>query len=149
MDFVCLEGYGPIGDHDLPLLVQSDSPSVGSVIVWNISHSMDSKMVYGILQSFYQNGRDFEEIDIERRRRYAFKLLSLIRGRQYHEFCNNILQLYLTIKKAPTGKNLISLLNQKDEIDFEAKAYAFMSGFLSEESKPKLGETSDVSEEKQ
>jgi CRISPR-associated protein Cst1 len=111
--------------------------------------TMDSKTVYGILQSFYQNGKDFEEIDIEKRRRYAFKLLSLIRGRQYNEFCNNILQLYLTIKKAPTGKNLISLLNQEDVIDFEAKAYAFMSGFLSETKGQKIEETSDVSEEEQ
>lgn len=92
---------------------------------------MESKQVYGILKGqFFDKGKlDFYDLPFDKRERLSYRLLSLIRSGKYAEFYEAIMKLYINAGK-PIPETLLGLLNRKDTIDFEAKAYAFMSGFL-------------------
>lgn len=104
---------------------------------------MDAKQVYGILRGFYERGKDdFSEDDFKKKERMAYRLLSLIRIGKYADFYEAIMKLYITSNK-PIPQNLLDILNQESPIDFEAKAYAFMSGFLSD------GKSSQSTEKKE
>lgn len=98
---------------------------------------MDSKQVYGILRGqFFEKGKqDFADLPIDKKERLSYRLLSLIRTGKYAEFYEAIMKLYINAGK-PIPEPLLGLLNTKDTIDFEAKAYAFMSGFLQDVKKP-------------
>jgi CRISPR-associated protein Cst1 len=92
---------------------------------------MEAKQVYGILRGFYKRGEDdFSEVDFKKKERMAYRFLSLIRMGKYADFYEAVMKLYITSNK-PIPDNLLDILNQESSIDFEAKAYAFMSGFLS------------------
>lgn len=98
---------------------------------------MDSKQVYGILKGqFFEKGKqDFADLPLDKRERLSYRLLSLIRTGKYAEFYEAIMKLYISAGN-PIPETLLGLLNTKDTIDFEAKAYAFMSGFLQDVKKP-------------
>lgn len=98
---------------------------------------MDSKQVYGILRGqFFNSGKqDFGDLPFDKKERLSYRLLSLIRMGKYGEFYEAIMKLYVNAGK-PIPETLLGLLNTKDTIDFEAKAYAFMSGFLQDVKKP-------------
>lgn len=92
---------------------------------------MEPKQVYGILrhQFFAKGEEDFADIPFEKKERLSYRMLSLIRMGKYAEFYEAIMKLYINAGK-PIREELLGLLNTKDTIDFEAKAYAFMTGFL-------------------
>jgi CRISPR-associated protein Cst1 len=92
---------------------------------------MEPKQVYGILrhQFFARGEEDFTDTPFEKKERLSYRLLSLIRMGKYAEFYEAIMKLYINSGKS-IPEELLSLLNTKDTIDFEAKAYAFMTGFL-------------------
>lgn len=98
---------------------------------------MDSRQVYGILKGqFFEKGKqDFGDLPFDKKERLSYRLLSLIRMGKYGEFYEAIMKLYINVGK-PIPETLLGLLNTKDTIDFEAKAYAFMSGFLQDVKKP-------------
>lgn len=93
---------------------------------------MDSKQVYGILrgQFFARGEQDFTDLKPDKKKRLSYKLLSLIRMGKYVEFYDEIIRLYINNTERPIPEVFLGLLNTKDTIDFEAKAYAFMTGFL-------------------
>jgi hypothetical protein len=93
---------------------------------------MDSKQVYGILrgQFFARGEQDFTDLKPDKKKRLSYKLLSLIRMGKYVEFYDEVIRLYINNTEKPIPEVFLGLLNTKDTIDFEAKAYAFMTGFL-------------------
>jgi len=107
---------------------------------------MESKQVYGVLRKFYEKGKnDFptkNSDDLKRKERQAYRLLSLIRMGKYADFYEQIMKLYINTNK-PIGEDLIGLLNTESLIDFEAMAYAFMSGYLYYEQPKEKKEESD------
>ncbi len=101
-------------------------------------NSMDSKKVYGILaQQFFNRGKedfnDLREWPIDKKQRLSYRLLSLVRMGKYAEFYETLMKLYINLGK-PMPESFLGLLNTHDTIDFEAKAYAFMTGFLQDSS---------------
>ena len=92
---------------------------------------MEPKQVYGILrhQFFARGEEDFADIPFDKKERLSYRMLSLIRMGKYAEFYEAIMKLYINAGK-PIREELLGLLNTNDTIDFEAKAYAFMTGFL-------------------
>lgn len=99
---------------------------------------MDSKKVYGILaQQFFNRGKedfnDLREWPIDKKQRLSYRLLSLVRMGKYAEFYETLMKLYINLGK-PMPESFLGLLNTHDTIDFEAKAYAFMTGFLQDSS---------------
>ncbi len=99
--------------------------------------TMETETVYGILKKFLDEGKKLKleedpEEDFKKRIRYSYKLLSLIRAGKYVEFYQDVMKLYINSKK-PIPENILGLLNPKDIVDFEAKACAFISGFLHKE----------------
>lgn len=102
-------------------------------------NSMDSKKVYGILaQQFFNRGKedfnDPREWPIDKKQRLSYRLLSLVRMGKYAEFYEALMKLYINSGK-PMPESFLGILNTHDTIDFEAKAYAFMTGFLQDTSK--------------
>lgn len=91
---------------------------------------LDSQKVDDILKSFLEEGKKLNTSqDFKKRIQLSYRLLSLIRAGKYKEFYQDLMKLYISSKR-PIPETLIGLLNTQDPIDFEAKAYAFMSGFL-------------------
>lgn len=100
--------------------------------------TMDSKQVYGILaHQFFNRGKedfnDPREWPIDKKQRLSYRLLSLIRMGKYAEFYESLMKLYINSGK-PMPESFLGILNTHDTIDFEAKAYAFMTGFLQDSS---------------
>lgn len=111
--------------------VNSEKLNVGGYI-------MESRTVHGIINSYARIGKQLaEEIDFERRRRLSYRLLSNIRSGCVEDFYDGIMKLYID-KGISIPDNMIGLLNREDEIRFEDKAYAFMSGFLRDQNEPKV-----------
>ncbi len=93
-------------------------------------NSMESKQVYGILKGFHETGKgSFEKMNYKKKERFSYRLISLIRMGKYNEFYEAIMRLYINESRSIPDR-LLDLLNPESEIDFESKAYAFMSGFL-------------------
>lgn len=95
---------------------------------------MDSKQVYGILaHQYYDKGKndfnDPQKWPLEKKQRMSYKLLSLIRTGKYADFYEALMKLYINSGKS-IPDSLLGILNIHDTVDFEAKAYAFMTGFL-------------------
>ncbi len=99
---------------------------------------MESRIVHGIINGYARIGKQLGEgIDFERRRRLSYRLLSNIRSGCVEDFYDAIMKLYVD-KGLSIPDNMIGLLNREDEIQFEDKAYAFMSGFLRDQDEPKV-----------
>ena len=91
---------------------------------------MEGKNIHGILYGFSQSGREFsDKIQKEKRERLSYRLLSFIHTGKYTEFYEGLMKLYISYGLLIPDK-ILTLLNKEDTIDFEAKAYAFMTGFL-------------------
>jgi hypothetical protein len=67
---------------------------------------------------------------------------------KYAEFYESIMKLYINSGK-PVPDRLLDILNIKDTVDFEAKAYAFMTGFLQKTKGDESNLNMDQSEEEQ
>ncbi len=94
---------------------------------------MESKQIFGILKSFSGAGEDLGQgMDYEKRKRLSYRLLSLIRTGKITDFYESLLKLYIS-RNIPIPDAMISILNVADTIEPEAKAYAFMSGFLGQQ----------------
>jgi CRISPR-associated protein Cas8b1/Cst1 subtype I-B len=91
---------------------------------------LESKQIYGILKSIQNEGSDFGSIDYDVRRRKSYSLMSMIRNGRVEDFCDVLMKIYMSQNK-PVPDSIIGFLNKEDEIGFQARAYAFMSGFLS------------------
>lgn len=93
---------------------------------------LESAQIYGILKHIQDEGNSFAaNIDYEVRKRKSYILLSMIRNNRVEDFYDILMKLYISENK-PVPDSLISLLNIKDEIGFQARAYAFVSGFLAD-----------------
>ncbi len=100
--------------------------------------TMDSKQVYGILAHYFfdrgkEDFKDPKEWPIDKKQRISYRLLSLIRMGKYTDFYEAVMKLYINSGKS-IPESLLGILNIHDTIDFEAKAYAFMTGFLQDSS---------------
>ena len=93
-------------------------------------HLLSSAQIYGILSGTRKYGNEFaEDIDFDTRKRKSYVLLSMIRNDKIENFYDILLKMYMSVNK-PVPTELIAMLNEKDEIGFSTRAYAFMSGFL-------------------
>jgi CRISPR-associated protein Cas8b1/Cst1 subtype I-B len=93
---------------------------------------MEPRQVYGILRGFYQTGASLgKSMQLEKRQRLAYRLMSVVRSGKYAEFYDMLMKLYVDAQR-PIPTDLLSLLNPNDTIEFESKAYALLSGFLGE-----------------
>jgi CRISPR-associated protein Cas8b1/Cst1 subtype I-B len=90
---------------------------------------LESKQVYGILKSIQNEGSSFDKIDYEVRKRKSYSMLSMVRNGRTEDFCDTLMKIYMSQNK-PVPDSIIGFLNKEDEIGFQARAYAFMSGFL-------------------
>lgn len=103
-------------------------------------YSMESKKVRKTIYGYAMCGRELAKgVDIERRKRLSYRLLSNIRFGCVEDFYDGIMKLYID-KGFSIPQILIGLLNRQDEIQFEDKAYAFMSGFLGSTNEHELDE---------
>jgi|GEM_PF-3256176 len=94
---------------------------------------MESRQIFGVLKGFREAGEDLGQgMDYEKRKRLSYRLLSLIRTGKIPDFYESLLKLYISRNK-PIPDALVSLLNAVDAVEPQAKAYAFMSGFLGQE----------------
>lgn len=94
---------------------------------------LESKQVYGILKSIQNEGSNFDKIDYEVRKRKSYSMLSMVRNGRIEDFCDTLMKIYMSQNK-PVPDSIIGFLNKEDEIGFQARAYAFMSGFLGSKS---------------
>jgi len=96
--------------------------------------AMEPRQVYGILRRFYKVGASLAQpMDLEKRQRLAYRLMSVVRSGKYAEFYDMLMRLYINAEPPRLiPDDLLSLLNPNDTIEFEAKAYALLSGFLGE-----------------
>jgi len=93
-------------------------------------NNMESRMVFGILKGFRENGEVLGKgMDYDKRKRLSYRLLSLIRTYKITDFYEALMKLYISQSKE-IPETLVNMLNKEDAIEPEAKAYAFMSGFL-------------------
>ena len=93
--------------------------------------SIEKKKVYGILASTREYGNSFtDDMNYDERKRKSYILLSMIRNDKVEDFFDILLKLYMSVGR-PVPDNLIAMLNNEDIIGFRTRAYAFMSGFLS------------------
>jgi len=106
--------------------------------------NMSAEKSYGILKSIQAVSRrsfSIEEIDQEKRFHISQRFLTLIRGGRKEDFYHELLRLFVVYKK-PVPENLFSLLTESEEISFQEKALAFLTGFIN----PTEEETSTVKE---
>ena len=107
--------------------------------------NMDAKKSYGILKGIEEAGRkafSVEEIDQEKRFHLSQRFLTLIRGARKEDFYNELLRLFVVYEKQ-IPENLFSLLTESDELTFQEKALAFLTGFIN----PKTEDKKEVSNE--
>ncbi|MEO0232238.1 MAG: hypothetical protein ABIM29_06825 [candidate division WOR-3 bacterium] len=101
--------------------------------------NMSAKTSYGILKGIQEAGRisfSLEEIDKEKRFHISQRFLTLIRGARKEDFYNELLRLFVVYKK-PVPETLFSLLTESEEVSFQEKALAFLTGFINPESTEK------------
>ncbi len=106
---------------------------------------MSAKTSFGILKGIEEVGTTVfstEEIDQEKRFHISQRFLTLIRGARKEDFYNELLRLFVVYKKK-VPENLFSLLTESEEITFQEKALAFLTGFIN----PKIEEKKEVSNE--
>lgn len=116
------------------LIISSIRSYIGFSMVGK-KHLLSSADIFGILKGTKEYGDKFaEDIDYDTRIRKSYVLLSMIRNDKIEDFYDVLLKMYMSVNK-PVPARLIAMLNEKDEIGFRARAYAFMSGFLSANTK--------------
>ncbi len=101
--------------------------------------NMEAKKSYGILKSIQEEGRrsfSLDEIDKDKRFHISQRFLTLIRGARKEDFYNELLRLFVVYKK-PVPETLFSLLTESEEVSFQEKALAFLTGFINPESTEK------------
>ncbi|MEM3467629.1 MAG: hypothetical protein QXL75_02410 [archaeon] len=101
--------------------------------------SMDAKKSYRILKSIQEEGKrsfSLKEIDKDKRFHISQRFLTLIRGARKEDFYNELLRLFVVYEK-PVPETLFSLLTESEEISFQEKALAFLTGFINPESTEK------------
>lgn len=94
--------------------------------------NMSAKTSYGILKGIQESGMisfSLEEIDQEKRFHISQRFLTLVRGARKEDFYNELLRLFVVFKK-PIPENLFSLLTEREDISFQEKALAFITGFI-------------------
>jgi hypothetical protein len=116
-------------------LISSICASINTGARRRESRLLESKQIYGILRSIQSEGGSFGNVDYDMRKRKSYVLLSMIRNERIEEFYDIVMKIYMSQNK-PIPESLVSLLNGEDEIGFQARAYAFMSGFLGSSQKP-------------
>ncbi|HWP81830.1 MAG TPA: type I-B CRISPR-associated protein Cas8b1/Cst1 [Bacteroidota bacterium] len=108
---------------------------------------MESGHIYHILKGFREAGEYLGQgIQYEDRKRKSYRLISLIRTGKIADFYEALLRLYVSQNKA-IPDDLVSILNAADAIEPEAKAYAFMSGFLRQQ-QAEITESAEAKAEK-
>lgn len=93
---------------------------------------MSAKTSYGILKGIEEAGKTsftLKEIEQEKRFHVSQRFLTLIRGARKEDFYNELLRLFVVYRKQ-VPENLFSLLIESDEITFQEKALAFLTGFI-------------------
>lgn len=115
--------------------------------------TMKPGQVYRILQGFSEAGarlanaatQDLKSPDekLKKCQRMAYRLMSIVRSGKYAEFYDMLMKLYVDSGR-PIPTNLLGLLNPNDDIEFEAKAYALLSGFLGESQPTNAPEGTDA-----
>lgn len=103
--------------------------TIYNVILSGDKTMLESKQVFGILNNLREEGSKFTNLKYEKRKSFSYVLLSMIRNKKIDGFYDLVVKMYMSENK-PIPESLISILNHKDEIDFQSRAYAFMSGFL-------------------
>jgi len=106
---------------------------------------MNAKKSYGILKGIEVVGQtvfSLEEIDQEKRFHITQRFLTLVRGARKEDFYNELLRLFVVYKKQ-VPENLFSLLTESDELTFQEKALAFLTGFIN----PKEEDKREVDDE--
>jgi len=101
--------------------------------------NMSAKTSYGILKRIEEVGKtafSLEEIDQEKRFHLSQRFLTLIRGARKEDFYNELLRLFVVYQKQ-IPENLFSLLTESDELTFQEKALAFLTGFINPETEDK------------
>lgn len=101
--------------------------------------NMCAKTAYGILKSIQEVGRksfSLDEIDKDKRFHISQRFLTLIRGARKEDFYNELLRLFVVYEK-PLPETLFSLLTESEEVSFQEKALAFLTGFINHESSEK------------
>lgn len=116
-------------------LISSIRASINTRAGREKSRLLESKQIYGILRNIQSEGGNFGNVDYDVRKRKSYILLSMIRNGRIEEFYDIVMKIYMSQNK-PIPESLVSLLNGEDEIGFQARAYAFMSGFLGGNHKP-------------
>lgn len=94
--------------------------------------NMSAKTSYWILKGILEAGKtsfSLNEIDQDKRFHIAQRFLTLIRGARKEDFYNELLRLFVVYEK-PVPENLFSLLTESEEITFQEKALAFLTGFI-------------------
>jgi len=107
--------------------------------------NMNAKKSYGILKGIEVVGQtvfSLEEIDQEKRFHITQRFLTLVRGARKEDFYNELLRLFVVYKKQ-VPENLFSLLTESDELTFQEKALAFLTGFIN----PKEEDKREVDDE--
>lgn len=107
--------------------------SIHNVILSGDRTMLKSNQVFGILNNLRDEGSKFSNMAYEKRKSRSYVLLSMIRNKKIDAFYDVIVKMYMSENKS-IPESLVSILNHKDEIDFQSRAYAFMSGFLQKNS---------------
>jgi CRISPR-associated protein Cst1 len=94
--------------------------------------TLSSMKVYRILEGLRDEGSMFvHDLNIKIRRQKAHRLDTKARSNMAEEFYHDLVKLYLSVDKSPP-QSLITILNMHDILSFQAKALAFLTGFLAE-----------------
>jgi CRISPR-associated protein Cas8b1/Cst1 subtype I-B len=103
--------------------------TIYNVILSGDKTMLESKQVFGILNNLRDEGSKFTNMKYEKRKSLSYVLLSMVRNKKTDGFYDMVIKMYMSENKS-IPESLVSILNHKDEIDFQSRAYAFMSGFL-------------------
>jgi CRISPR-associated protein Cst1 len=100
-------------------------------MAWSDVQTLNSKQIYGIMRHWEGYGSNFSMLDLKKRQRISYKLLSAIRSGRKEDFLDYIIKLYVGQGLA-VPSDLHFVADDEENFTFERKAYAFIVGFLSE-----------------
>jgi len=109
--------------------------------------NMNAKKSYGILKRIEDTGRivfSLKEIDQDKRFHIAQRFLTLIRGARKEDFYSELLRLFVVYEKQ-VPESLVSLLVEDDELTFQEKALAFLTGFIN----PKMEDNEKIEDKEE
>ena len=102
-----------------------------SVNIDNEVSRLESKTVYGTLKRLKDAGQSFSNIEYKKRKSLSFVLLESIRNNNYTQFYDIITKLYVE-KERSIPDDIMLILNYQDPIGTKERAFAFLSGFVSQ-----------------